>query len=201
MEIILLLITIFIIIIALIASRFVDNSNPYPFSKKQTIYSSTERSFYQLLEKAVGNDYKILTRVKLTDIVETKGAASSKNKRAALIKANAKSVDFVLCDKKTLAISGVIDLINNSSKDGHRAKSDWFVNGTLEAAAIPHIRIKIKAGYKVEDIRNCVLFKLGKPKQAESKPLVRGTIGRPPRSPLAGLPTGMRAPATAMAQA
>lgn len=201
MEIILVLITVFLIIIALIASRFIDNTNPYPFSKKQTIYSSTERAFYQLLEKAVGHEYKILTRVKLTDIVETKDSATSKNRRAALLKAGAKSVDFVLCDKKTLAISGVIDLINNSSKDGHRAKSDWFVNGALEAASIPHIRIKIKAGYKVEDIRNCVMFKLGRTKPVEkTPPLVKGTIGRT-RSPLAGLPTGMRSPAGAMAQA
>ncbi|MFT5163030.1 MAG: hypothetical protein ACI9FJ_001611 [Alteromonadaceae bacterium] len=197
MEFILVLITIFLVIIALIASRMIDNSNPYPFSKKQSIYSSTERSFYQLLEKAVGNEYKILTRVKLTDLVETKDSATSKNRRAALLKAGAKSVDFVLCDKKTLAISCVVDLINNSTKEGHRAKSDWFVNGALEAANIPHIRIKIKAGYKVEDIRNCVLFKLGKIKPVESTPLVRGTIGRPPRSPLAGLPTGIRSPAAA----
>lgn len=200
MEIILVLITAFLIIIALIASRFIDNSNPYPFSKKQTIYSSTERSFYQLLEKAVGHEYKILTRVKLTDIVEPKDSATSKNRRSALLKANAKSVDFVLCDKKTLAISCVVDLINNSSKNGHRAKPDWFVNGTLEAAGIPHIKIKIKTGYRVEDIRNCVLFKLGKPKGPEAKPLVKGTIGRP-RSPLAGLPVGIRTPSTALAQA
>ncbi|MFT4926533.1 MAG: hypothetical protein ACI8WB_002631 [Phenylobacterium sp.] len=203
MEIILVLITIFLIIIALIASRFIDNSNPYPFAKKQTLYSAPERAFYQLLEKAVGDEYKIMTRVKLIDIVETKDATPSKNRRAALMKANAKSVDFVLCDKKTLAISGAIDLINNSSKDGHRAKADWFVNGALEAASIPHIRIKIKAGYRVEDIRNCVMFKLGKGKTETSQPLVKGTIGRPPRSPLAGLPTGlptgMRTPAMAQA--
>jgi hypothetical protein len=200
MEIILVLMICFIVIIALLASRFIDNSNPYPFSKKQSIYSNTERSFYQMLEKAVGPDYKILTRVKLTDIIEPKGTATIKNRRAALIKASAKSVDFVLCDKKTLAISGVVDLVNSATSNGHRAKADWFVNGALEAAGIPHIRIKIKSGYTTEDIRNCVLFKLGKIKSPKAvEPLIKGTMGN---SPLAHLKnSGLRRPSNALAQA
>jgi hypothetical protein len=200
MEIILVLMITFIVVIALLASRFIDNSNPYPFSKKQSIYSNTERSFYQMLEAAVGNEYKILTRVKLTDIIEPKGSASNKNKRAALIKANAKTVDFVLCDKKTLAITGVVDLVNNAGQNGHRAKADWFVNGALEAAGLPHIRIKIKSGYKVEDIRNCILFKLGKIKTTKKpEPIIKGTMGNSALSHLKS--SGLRAPSTALAQA
>lgn len=198
MEIILVLMTAFIVMIAVLASRFIDNSNPYPFAKKQSMYSSTERSFYHMLEKAVGHEYKILTRVKLTDIIEPKGSSTSKNRRAALLKAGAKSVDFVLCDKKTMAINGVIDLVNNGTKDGHRAKSDWFINGALEAAGVPHIRIKIKAGYKTEDIRNCIMFKLGKIKSPKpTVPVIKGTMGD---SPLAHLKrSGLRAPAMAQA--
>jgi hypothetical protein len=200
MEIVLVLMITFIVVVALLASRLIDNSNPYPFSKKQSIYSNTERSFYQMLETAVGSDYKILTRVKLTDIIETKDNASNKNKRAALLKANAKTVDFVLCDKKTLAISGVVDLVNNTAKNGHRAKTDWFVSGALEAAGLPHIRIKIKSGYKVEDIRNCIMFKLGKMTHTKkAEPIIRGTMGNSALSHLKS--SGLRTPSTAMAQA
>ncbi len=196
MEIILVLMIAFIVTIALLANRFIDNSNPYPFSKKTSIYSSTERSFFQMLEAAVGQDYKIMSRVRLTDIIEPKGASTSKNRRAALIKASVKTVDFVLCDKKTLAITGVVDLVNNGSKNGHRAKADWFVNGALEAAGIPHIRIKIKTGYKPQDIRNCILFKLGKIKSpTPSVPVIKGTMGD---SPLAHLKrSGLRTAAAA----
>ena len=147
-----------------------------------------------MLEQAVGHEYKILTRVKLTDIIEPKGSATSKNRRAALLKANSKTVDFVLCDKQTMTAVGVVNLVNNLSKDGHRAKQDWFVNGALEAAGLPHIRIKIKTGYKTDEIRNCILYKLGKiraPQPAPArKPLVKGTMG-----------TGLRSPSTALAQA
>lgn len=200
MEIVLVLMIVFILIIAALASRFIDNSNPYPFSKKQSMYSTAERSFLQMLEAAVGQEYKIMARVKLTDILEPKTSANGKNKRAALLKASAKTVDFVLCDKKTMTVTGVIDLVNNESKQGHRAKSDWFINGALEAAGVPHIRIKIKTGYKVEEIRQCIMYKLGKvksPKPAE--PIIRGTMGD---SPLAHLKrSGLRQPSAALAQA
>jgi len=181
MEYILVLILVLVVIVALMGSRYIDNSNPYPFSKKQSIYSTTERSFYKMLEAAVGTEYKILTRVKLTDIIEPRESTAAKTRRSALLKANAKSVDFVLCDKKTMAVSGVVDLVNNGNKDGHRAKTDWFVNGALEAAGIPHIRIKIKTGYKTEDIRNCIMFKLGKIKSVKKpEPIIRGTMGDSP---------------------
>ncbi len=197
MEIILVLMIAFIVIVAALASRFIDNSNPYPFSKKSSMYSTAERSFFQMIEKAVGDDYKIVARVKLTDIIEPKSSANAKNKRAALLKASAKTVDFVLCDKKTMAIAGVVDLVNNNSQNGHRAKTDWFVNGALEAAGVPHIRIKIKAGYTVEEVRHCILYKLGKtrsPKPVE--PIIRGTMGK---SPLAHLKrSGLRTPSTEM---
>lgn len=200
MEIILVLMIAFILMVAALASRFIDNSNPYPFSKKQSMYSTAERSFLQMIEKAVGNEYKIMARVKLTDILEPKSSANGKHKRAALLKAGAKTVDFVLCDKKTMAVVGVVDLVNNNAQNGHRAKTDWFVNGALEAAGVPHVRIKIKTGYKVDEIRHCILYKLGKvksPKPAE--PVIRGTMGN---SPLAHLKrSGLRSPSTAMAQA
>ena len=90
MEIILLLLVVLVVIVAMIANRFTDNSNPYPFVKRDAIYTTTERAFLKLLEQAVGDDYKIMTRVRLTDVVETKSSVSSRSKNSALMKASAK---------------------------------------------------------------------------------------------------------------
>ncbi|MEC9478940.1 MAG: hypothetical protein VX445_01750, partial [Pseudomonadota bacterium] len=37
---------------------------------------------------------------------------------------------------------------------------DWFVTGALDAAGLPHARIKVKSGYTVDDIRECLENKL-----------------------------------------
>lgn len=184
MEIILVLLSVLAVIIAVIANRFVDNSNPYPFTRKQSLYSPVERSFLKLLETAVGDEYKIMPRVKLMDLVETKGGAQSRAKRAALLKANAKAIDFVLCNKDTMTAVAAVDLVNNATKEGHKSKNDWFVTGALEAAGLPHIRIKIRTGYKAEEVRQCIQYKLGKPAQPARKPIVKATTIRRPAAAL-----------------
>ena len=57
---------------------------------------------------------------------------------------------------------------------GYKIKKDWFVSGALEAASIPHLRIKVKANYTLAEIRTCIntrLFSATGP-----VPKVRGSI-------------------------
>ena len=52
-----------------------------------------------------------------------------------------------------MKLLGVLDLVDTQGK-GYKLKKDWFVSGALEAASIPHIRIKVKANYTVDEIRD-----------------------------------------------
>jgi hypothetical protein len=180
MEWALVLLVLLIITVSLVASHFMDNSNPYPFKKKTQLLTSVERGFLALLEKSVGDDFRIVNRVKLNDIIDIKSTVSEKAKRAALLKTSAKYVDYVLCDPNTFRIVAAVDLVNHG-KGGHKSKQDWFVNGALEAAGIPHIRIKVKAGYKVEEIRNGIMYKIGKKERSNPpEPIIKGNIPRRP---------------------
>lgn len=180
MEWALVLLMLLIVTVALVATHFMDSSNPYPFKKKTQLLTSIERGFLALLEKAVGDDFKIVNRVKLNDLIDIKDSVSAKAKRAALLKASAKYVDYVLCDPNTFRIIAAVDLVNHN-KGGHKAKQDWFINGALEAAGIPHIRIKVKAGYQVEEIRNGIMYKIGKKERSNPpEPIIKGNIPRRP---------------------
>ncbi|GHB64464.1 hypothetical protein GCM10008107_12020 [Psychrosphaera saromensis] len=184
MEWALILLMLLIVTVALVATHFMDSSNPYPFKKKTQLLTSIERGFLALLEKAVGDDFKIINRVKLNDIIDIKDSVSAKAKRAALLKASSKYIDYVLCDPNTFRIIAAVDLVNHN-KGGHKAKQDWFINGALEAAGIPHIRIKVKAGYQVEEIRSGIMYKIGKKERSNPpEPIIKGNI---PRRPVAAL--------------
>ncbi|MBU2917298.1 MAG: hypothetical protein ACJAZB_000667 [Psychrosphaera sp.] len=180
MEWALVLLVLLIITVSLVASHFMDNSNPYPFKKKTQLLTSIERGFLALLEKAVGNDFKIVNRVKLNDIIDLKDSVTGKAKRSALMKTSSKYIDYVLCDPNTFRIIAAVDLVNHN-KGGHKSKQDWFVNGALEAAGIPHIRIKVKAGYQIEEIRNGIMYKIGKKERSTPpEPIIKGNIPRRP---------------------
>lgn len=169
-----------IITIALVASHFIDTNNPYPFKKKSQLYTSVERGFLALLDRAVGNDFRIVNRVKLIDLIETKDTVKGRAKRSAVLKASNKYIDYVLCDPTNYRVVAAVDLVNQTL-GGHKAKQDWFVNGALEAAGIPHIRIKVKSGYKVEEIRNGILYKIGKKERTHPpEPIIKGNIPRRP---------------------
>ena len=152
MEFVLLLILLLVVVVAMVASRFIDSGNPFPLQKKTTLFSPVERSFMQLLEQAVANDYKIVNRVKLADVMEPKNGLSTKTRASTMLKLNAKYLDFVLCDPNDFSVVAVLDLVNNTSKAGHKAVPDWFVNGALDAAGVPYLRMRIKAGYTRADV-------------------------------------------------
>jgi hypothetical protein len=171
MEFALLSILVLVVGASIVASKFNDDGgNPYPFTRKQSVFTQIESAFLSLLERAVGDQYKIVSRVKLIDIIDCKQGLSAKTKRAALSKAKNKQLDFVLIDKEKMTIVAAVDLVNNANKDGHKAQRDWFVGGALEAAGIPHIRMKVKAGYRPSEVREAIMFKLGKPAPAPVRP-------------------------------
>jgi hypothetical protein len=186
MEFVLLLILLLVIVVAMVASRFIDSGNPFPVQKKNTLFTPVERSFMQLLEKAVASEYKIVNRVKLADVMELKAGISDKARASTMQKLNAKYLDFVLCDPNDFSIVAVLDLVNNTSKDGHKAVPDWFVNGALDAAGVPYLRMKIKAGYTAADIQAAIAARLGKT-VVKPEPMFKGLVKKGPTRPVRSL--------------
>ncbi len=186
MEFVLLLILLLVVVVAMVASRFIDTGNPFPLQKKTSLFSPVERSFMQLLERAVDGEYKILNRVKLADVMDLKTGISDKARANTQLKLNAKYLDFVLCDAKDFSVVAVLDLVNNNSKDGHKATPDWFVNGALDAAGVPYLRLKIKAGYTAAELKAAIATRLGK---AAAKPdtILKGLVKKGPTRPVRSL--------------
>ncbi len=155
MELILFAMIILIVIVTLLATRLNDNSFPFPFDQKTTIFTPAEKNFQNLVEQAMGPKFRVINRVKLSDVVTIRNGVSNRASQSAATNAEKKYLDFVICDRNSMKLLGAIDLVDTKGK-GYKIKKDWFVSGALEAALIPHIRIKVKTGYSVEEIRTCI---------------------------------------------
>jgi hypothetical protein len=132
----------------------------YAFKKKEQLFTPVERTFMQLLEQAVGNEFKVICRVRLSDLVTPSAKAQKKQKTTALSKAALKYIDFVLCDKNDMQPVLAIDLVHRQGNDGYKTQKDLFVSNALDTANLPLARIKVKSGYSLEEIRDCVETKL-----------------------------------------
>jgi len=159
MELILFALISLIVIVGVLASRLNDNSFPFPFDSKSSVFTPAEKNFQNLLEQALGHKYRIINRVKLSDIVTIRNGVSNRASQSAATNAEGKYLDFVVCDRSSMKLLGAIDLVDTQGK-GYKIKKDWFVSGALEAAAVPHLRIKVKANYTLDEIRACIQARL-----------------------------------------
>jgi hypothetical protein len=155
MELILFAMISLIVIVAMLASRLNDNTFPFPFERKIAVFTPAEKNFQNLVEEAMGSKYRIINRVKLSDILTVRNGVSNRASQSAANSAENKYLDFVICERSNMKLLGAIDLVDTKGK-GYKIKKDWFVSGALEAAAIPHLRIKVKANYTVHEIKACI---------------------------------------------
>lgn len=171
------ILTMLLIVMALGVTKLTAQEVNVPFKRKQNLFTPTERQFISLLETSVGHEFRILCRVRLSDVLSPSG--SDKKGKVATAKAQTKQLDFILCEKETMRPVAAIDLVNSAEK--YKTQRDWFVAGALESAHIAHIRIKVKAGYTPKEIHACIENKLVEYRQmTEKKPLVK-TSTRPTR--------------------
>jgi hypothetical protein len=149
-----------LIIVAVGAMKLNEPGLAFPFKKKGNLFTPVERTFLGLIEEAVGNEYRILCRVKMSDILAIRKTTDKKTSKNAVSRAGSKHLDFVLCSKHDMSPVVAIDLVHNTGKDGYKSQRDYFVSGALDAAHLPHVRIKVRSGYKASDIRECIRAKL-----------------------------------------
>ncbi|MCU7555457.1 DUF2726 domain-containing protein [Alteromonas sp. ASW11-19] len=149
-----------LIVVAIGAMKLVDQGMAFPFKRKTTLFTPAEQTFLKLIEQAVGHEFRIVCRVRLSDVLQVRHQKNRKQANAALSRAASRQLDFVLCDKQDMSPIMAIDLVHSQGKDGYKSQRDWFVSGALDAAGVPHARIKVKSGYSVEDIRECIETKL-----------------------------------------
>jgi len=164
-----------LILVTVAAIKLNDGGLAFPFTKKHNLFTPVERQFLDLLENSVGDKYRIICRVRLVDILAVRPKTEKRTLRTALQRASGHHLDYVLCDKSDLSPVIAIDLVHQKGQ-GYKTQRDWFLSGSLDAARIPHLRIKVKGGYKPSDIRACINAKLAPVKFKEpQKPIIEGT--------------------------
>jgi hypothetical protein len=197
MELILFALISLIVFVGVLASRLNDNSFPFPFDSKPSVFTPAEKNFQNLLEQAMGHKYRILNRVKLSDIVTIRNGVSNRASQSASSNAEGKYLDFVICERSTMKLLGAVDLVDTQGR-GYKLKKDWFTSGALEAASVPHLRIKVKANYTLDEIRACINSRLLGNKSP--LPKVKGKIIPAPMVKARSKNTGVLSPAAAQAQ-
>ena len=138
-----------VVLAAWAARRRVD----LPYVAAPALLTPAERAFFAVLRQAVGSDLLLFAKVRLGDILQIEAGVSGQRRFAAFGRISSKHADFVLCDARTFAVVGVIELDDRSHQRRDRRERDRFFDAALAKANVPVLRVPARRTYDVRRLR------------------------------------------------
>ena len=129
------------------------SSDEVPYVMRSHLLSPAERSFFGVLQTAVSDDYAVLAKIRVADVILPSKGLDRSSWQSAFNRISAKHFDYVLCAVSDYKIVAAVELDDKSHNSKSRIKRDQFLNAAAKAASLPLIRFPARAAYPVAQIR------------------------------------------------
>lgn len=140
----------------------------YKYLPKKWIMNRNEHDFYKVLNSLLDPKYVVIPQVHLDELVET-ASTDKKSKLFSFRHIDQKSVDFAICNKKSMHPVCAVELDGWSHLMDKTKVRDVEVERILGEAGVPLLRFENSKNYVVSDIqasiKNSKLDRLLKPEQ------------------------------------
>lgn len=153
----LILIFVLIALVFLILKRGKARTEDSPYVIKKQLFTPAERSFYGVLNQALGDDAVVFGKVRVADVLSPSKDLDRSTWQRAFNRISAKHFDFVICSPDTLSVLSVIELDDKSHSQSKRSKRDQLINDACSGARLTLHRFNARATYNISEIRD-ILF-------------------------------------------
>ena len=136
------------------------------------LLTPAELSFYGVLTQAVGEDWRVFSKVRLADVITPEKGLSRSRWQSAFNAISSKHLDFLLCDPADCSPSLAVELDDKSHQRRSRQKRDRLVDDACQSAGLPLLRIKAARTYVVADLRRQIEDALTPTESEESSPRI-----------------------------
>ena len=123
----------------------------YPYNRKKLL-SNAELSFYHCLLQILPEEYTVMCKCRMEDIMYVPKGTENHMKYRGYIKS--RHIDFVICEKNNMYTRLAIELDDKSHKN--TKEIDKRKDEILKAVKIPTIRIKAQKTYNLEELKNSI---------------------------------------------
>lgn len=137
-------------IITLLVLSYLSKNLEYNYSSRKYLLTKVELNFFKQLNKLLPQEYLVMSKVRLADIITTKEIG--KAKIYSFNKIKSKHVDFVVINKECSEILLVIELNDRTHLQSNRVLRDDFLAKALKNAGIPFKTFVPKNFYSQEEI-------------------------------------------------
>jgi len=109
------------------------------FGRKASLLTRNEGKLYPSLLRAVGDDYQVMAKVRLWDILWLVNEPPERKQH--LSRLSCRHVDFLLCEPQTLKPLLVVELDDSSHRNPYAQENDRYKNELFAAAGLPLLRL------------------------------------------------------------
>jgi hypothetical protein len=162
------LIPFLIIAVKMMRRPKVPRLEEFQFTRNRALFSPAERSLLDLLEQAVGEDYRIFGKVRVADTVSVRATTNRSARLRAFSQINATHFDFVLCDKELLTIRCAVELNDKSHGSHKQQEGDAFSEAVCRAISLPFVQVQAAQDYSAGELRKKILDALSAYPDTES---------------------------------
>lgn len=155
-----------------------------PYALQETLFSPAERSFLGVLDLAVGDQARVLAKVRVADVLTPQAGLSKSKWQQHVAKISDNHFDYLLCRPSDLSIICAIELDDSSHRHQPRKGRDLFVKAACDSAGLPLLQIAASSHYLVEELREQILPLLVKTCEPLADALLPGERREPTFDPL-----------------
>jgi len=146
----------FAMIAALIKTLQQNNSKsnkPSLYEKEEALMTPAELLFFKSLESALGNEFRLFSKVRIADIVRVKRNDNRGAWQSAFNVIQSKHIDFLAVNPSDMSIQFAVELDDKSHHKPKRQARDENVDRILTEVGVPIFRFPAKGSYYEKEIR------------------------------------------------
>ena len=117
----------------------------YAYRPLNYLLTKAERSFYGVLLSVLPDDYQVMCKVRLADLI--KPSVPKNQFYAAFSRIAQKHIDFVIVRKTDLSVVAAIELNDSSHSQRNRVERDLFVRDAMKSASVPFLPFAARQSY------------------------------------------------------
>lgn len=130
----------------------------HPYQKQTVLFSPDDRAFFRAIKEAVGGEYEIFGKIAVEEIIVPKNGDDPR----AYAPIEGRVFDFVLLEKKSLAVACVIQLYDKTLPGGKKVDEHDLLSSICESLGLPLLRYHIQAEYGIDSMREKLLKAMAK---------------------------------------
>ncbi|MDO6594876.1 DUF2726 domain-containing protein [Neptuniibacter sp. 1_MG-2023] len=114
--------------------------------------SQKERMFTSILEKAVGEQYRVICKVPMEHVFEAESGLSDRAKKKVTKPLKSLQFDYIVCAVNNSAVICAVELDDHEYHKKRHKQQDLFIEELCYEAGLPLLRVAPQNGYNLVEI-------------------------------------------------